>query len=198
MPSGSRGEGQPRVADHRLQVRLAVPDIGEIFRIARGIDHGLVDLEELPGLARLGGAGQRARAEPDHRDAQRRALALADRRDRLPDAAILVIIGDRLGPAGHRRAVVVLEFLRRRGSWCRASARDTGRAASPRSCGRRRSCARFPPGRRRPDRPGSAPAPARRCAKIFQRLAFSPSASSADEHADRADHPDPVVPRASP
>ena len=41
-------------------------------------------------------------------DPQRRALALADRRDRLSDAAVLVIIGDRLRPAGDRRAVVIL------------------------------------------------------------------------------------------
>ncbi len=111
MPLGSSRERQPRVADHRLQIRRAVPDVGEIFRILRGIDHRLIDLEELPVLARLGGAGERARAEPDHRDAQRTALALAHRRDRLTDAAVLVVIGDRLGPAGDRRAVVVLEFL---------------------------------------------------------------------------------------
>ena len=48
----------------------------------------------------------------DHGHAQRRALALADRRDRLTDAAVLVIVGDRLGPPGDRRAVVVRVFSR--------------------------------------------------------------------------------------
>ena len=90
---------------------MAGLDVGEVFRIARGIDHGLVDLEELPILAGLRGADQRAGAEPDHGNAQRRALALADRRNRLTDAAVLVIVGDRLGLAGDRRAVIVPEFL---------------------------------------------------------------------------------------
>src|SRR5439155_267771 len=73
--------------------------------------HRLVDLEKFPVFARLGSAGQRAGAEPDHRHLQRRSLALADRGDRLPDAAVLVVVGDRLGPPDRRRAVIVLEFF---------------------------------------------------------------------------------------
>jgi len=166
-------ESQPRIADHGLQVRRAVLDVGEIFRIARGIDHRLIDLEEFPGLAGFRRASQRARAQPDHRDAQRRTLALAQRRDRLPDASIPVVVGDRLGPArspGCRRRSGISAH---RVSWCRASARDTGRVASPRSCGRRKSCARFPRVRRRTDRRGSAPTPPRRWRRFSSGLRSS-------------------------
>src|SRR5205085_12688294 len=61
------GEGEPRIADNGLEVGRAALDVAEIFRIAGGIDHGLVDLEVLPVLAGLGGAGQRAAADADHR-----------------------------------------------------------------------------------------------------------------------------------
>src|SRR6516162_7446668 len=105
-------KGEPRVADHRLHVGIAIGDVSEIFRVARGIDHGLVDLEELPGLAGLGGTSERTGAEADHSDPQRRRLPLTDRRNYLTDTAILVVIGDRLWLALDRRAVVVVEFLR--------------------------------------------------------------------------------------
>src|SRR4029077_5791785 len=109
--AGLSREGQPSIADHRIEIGLAVADIGEKPGIARGIDHRLVDLEEFPALARTGGAGQRTGTEPDHSHAKRRSLAFADRRDRPTDAAVLVIVGDRLRATRDPRAVGVLEFL---------------------------------------------------------------------------------------
>src|SRR3954466_14843393 len=85
-------EGEAGIADHRLQARHAARYVAEILRIACRVDHGLVDLEEGPALAGLGGAGERARSDADRRDLQRRALALAHRADGLTDAAILVIV----------------------------------------------------------------------------------------------------------
>ena len=108
---GLLGEGQPCVTDHRLETGLATLDEGEIFRIARGIDHGLVDLEEPPVFARLRGAGQRTGTEADDGDTNGSTLACANRADGAADTSVLVIIRDRLRPSGHRRAVVVLHPL---------------------------------------------------------------------------------------
>ena len=72
---GLLGHGQPRVAEHDVGLGLAVREEGEIVRIAGDADHHRIDLEEAPGLALLGVAGERARPEPRHAVA---ALALAD------------------------------------------------------------------------------------------------------------------------
>ena len=63
-----RGECQARIADLDRDMRQAVGEEGEGFRIARDPGHGGIDLVEAPVLPGPGIAGKCSCAEPDHAD----------------------------------------------------------------------------------------------------------------------------------
>ncbi len=136
-----RGKRQPRIAEHDRRRGAQLGQEAEHARIAREPHHFRIDLEEGPALAVVPMAGEAAGPEPDDRDVLQAALRGARRRDAFRDRPAEIVIGERLGPAGDRRAVGLAHALRAVDRGAVIAGCDACRSRSRPPDARRRSCA---------------------------------------------------------